>query len=377
MNDIAAWFRRHLSNQQVVTLVFVLASIAAGLYLLGDHLAPVLAALVIAYLLQGLVTRIERWGVGHKLASDLVFALFFALMLLAFFGLMPPLLRQLKELLTQVPTMLSQAQQALMHLPERYPQVATSAQVEHFMNGVRTALGAAGQSLLSFSVLSVVTLITVAVYLVIVPFLVFFFLRDRAKIIAWFSRFLPRERELTQHVWWEVNRQIGNYVRGKVWEVFIVGSVSYAAYSLLGLEYALLLGALTGVSVVIPYVGAVMAIVPLIAVAYFQWGLAPDFAWAVLAYLVIHGLDGYMLAPLLFSEVVDLHPVAIIIAILFFGGLWGVGGVFFAIPLATVIQAVLRAWPQATPEPAANAPGEVVEHSAQVRAIGTGERRGA
>jgi putative permease len=377
MNDIAAWFRRHLSNQQVVTLVFVLASIAAGLYLLGDHLAPVLAALVIAYLLQGLVTRVERWGVGHKLASDLVFALFFALMLLAFFGLMPPLVRQLKQLLTQVPTMLSQAQQALMHLPERYPQVVTSAQVEHFMNGVRTALGAAGQSLLSFSVLSVVTLITVAVYLVIVPFLVFFFLRDRAKIIAWFSRFLPRERELTQHVWWEVNRQIGNYVRGKVWEILIVGSVSYAAYSFLGLEYALLLGALTGVSVVIPYVGAVMAIVPLIAVAYFQWGLAPQFAWAVLAYLVIHGLDGYMLAPLLFSEVVDLHPVAIIIAILFFGGLWGVGGVFFAIPLATVIQAVLRAWPQATPEPTAKQPGEAVEHSAQVRAIGAGERRGA
>jgi putative permease len=377
MNDIAAWFRRHLSNQQVTTLVLVLASIAAGLYLLGDHLAPVLAALVIAYLLQGLVTRLERRGVGHRLAADLVFALFFALMLLAFFGLMPPLVRQLKQLLTQVPTMLSQAQQALMHLPERYPDVVTSGQVEHFMNGLRAALGAAGQSLLSFSVLSVVTLITVAVYLVIVPFLVFFFLRDRAKIIAWFSRFLPHERELTQHVWWEVNRQIGNYVRGKVWEILIVGSVSYAAYALLGLEYALLLGALTGISVVIPYVGAVMAIVPIVLVGYFQWGLAPQFAWAVLAYLLIHGLDGYVLAPLLFSEVVDLHPVAIIIAILFFGGLWGVGGVFFAIPLATVIQAVIRAWPQLASEPAAKPPGEAAEHSAPVRAVGAGERRGA
>jgi len=84
-----------------------------------------------------------------------------------------------------------------------------------------------------------------------------------------------------------------------------------------------------------------------------------------------------MLAPLLFSEVVDLHPIAIIIAILFFGGLWGVGGVFFAIPLATVIQAVLRAWPEIAPEPAARAVAEAVEHGAPVRAVGAGERRGA
>src|SRR5262245_41706893 len=257
MKDIAAWFRRQLSNQQVVTLVLVIASIAAAFYLLGDHLAPVLAAVVIAYLLQGLVTRFERVGVSHTLAADLVFILFLALMLIAFFGLMPPLIRQLKQLVTQVPSMLAQAQQLLMQLPERYPQGITSAQIEHFMTGVRTALGSAGQSLVSYSVLSVVTLITVAVYLVIVPFLVFFLLRDRAKIIAWFSRFVPPERELTERVWKEVNRQIGKYVRGKVWEILVVGSVSYAAFTLLDLEYALLLGALTGLSVVIPYIGAV------------------------------------------------------------------------------------------------------------------------
>jgi putative permease len=376
MKDIAAWFRRHLSNQQVVTLVLVIVSIAAGLYLLGDHLAPVLAAIVIAYLLQGLVVRFERWGMPHTFAAELVFVLFLALMIVAFFGLMPPLVRQLKQLLTQVPSMLSQAQQVLMHLPERYPQVVTSGQIEHFVTGVRTALGAAGQSLVSYSVLSVVTLITVAVYLVIVPFLVFFFLRDRAKILTWFSRFIPRERELTERVWTEVNRQIGNYVRGKVWEILIVGSLSYAAYMLLGLQYALLLAALTGVSVVIPYIGAVMAIIPLTLVAYFQWRFSPQLGYAVGAYVVIHSLDGYVLAPLLFSEVVDLHPVAIIIAILFFGGLWGVWGVFFAIPLATVIQAVLRSWPKAVPENIIQ-PGDAVEHPPAVRAVGTGDRRGA
>jgi putative permease len=376
MNYITAWFRRQLANRQLVTLVLVIAGIAAGVYLLGDHLAPVLAAIVIAYLLQSLVVQLERWGLGQYLAANIVFALFMAVMLLCFFGLMPPLVRQLKQLLTQVPIMLTQAQQALMHLPERYPQVVTDTQIEHFMTAVRTTLGGAGQELLSFSVISVVTIVKVAVYFVIVPFLIFFFLRDRAKIQAWFSRFLPRERDLTDRVWREVNRQIGNYVRGKIWEIFIVGSVSYVAFRFLGMEYSLLLGALTGLSVVIPYVGAVMAIVPLTLVAYFQWGVSPQFAYPVAAYLIIHALDGYVLAPLLFSEVVDLHPVAIIIAILFFGGLWGVWGVFFAIPLATVIQAVLRAWPPTQAEPARHAP-DGVEHASAVRALGSGDRRGA
>jgi putative permease len=128
---------------------------------------------------------------------------------------------------------------------------------------------------------------------------------------------------------------------------------------------------------VIPYVGAVIAIVPVAMVAYFQWGLSPQFAYPVIAYLVIHSLDGYVLAPLLFSEVVDLHPVAIIIAILFFGGLWGVWGVFFAIPLATVIQAVLRAWPNTAPDAAHSTQPDAVEHASAVRAVGSGERRGA
>ena len=82
------------------------------------------------------------------------------------------------------------------------------------------------------------------------------------------------------------------------------------------------------------------------AVALLQWGVSLDAAIAVGAYLVIHALDGNVLVPLLFSEAVAIHPVAIIVAILFFGGIWGVWGVFFAIPLAVLVKAVITAWPK-------------------------------
>jgi len=73
----------------------------------------------------------------------------------------------------------------------------------------------------------------------------------------------------------------------------------------------------------------------------------------MIAYGIIQALDGNLLVPLLFSEAVNLHPVTIIIAVILFGGLWGFWGVFFAIPLATLVKAILNAWPSALPEPEA------------------------
>jgi putative permease len=181
---------------------------------------------------------------------------------------------------------------------------------------------------------------------ILVPVLVFFLIKDKDRLIAWVTNFLPHERQLSTQVWSEVNAQIANYVRGKFWEILIVGGVTFIVMTFLGLQFAALIGALTGLSVLIPFVGAAVVTAPVAIVAYFQWGLAPEFFWVLGAYGVIQALDGNALVPLLFSEAVNLHPVAIIVAILFFGGLWGLWGVFFAIPLATVVQAVLRAWPR-------------------------------
>ncbi len=114
----------------------------------------------------------------------------------------------------------------------------------------------------------------------------------------------------------------------------------------MGLNYPALLAVANGLSVIIPYIGATLVTVPVLLVAFFQWGLSHDFYYLLLAYGVIQTLDGVLLVPLLFSEAVNLHPVAIIVAILFFGGLWGFWGVFFAIPLATLVRAVLSAWPR-------------------------------
>ena len=91
--------------------------------------------------------------------------------------------------------------------------------------------------------------------------------------------------------------------------------------------------------------GAFVVTIPVVGVALFQFGLGTEFWSCFAVYLIIQALDGNLLVPVLFSEAVNLHPLVIILSVVIFGGLWGFWGVFFAIPLATLIKAVVHAWP--------------------------------
>ncbi len=346
MQVITDWFRRYFSDPQVVFLALFLLVGFAVVLTMGHMLAPVLASVVIAYLLEGLVVMIERVGVPRLLAVIIVFTAFLSFVTLVLFGILPLLSRQVTDLFQQIPSMIAAGQQALMQLPERYPDIVTAEQIQELIGTLRNEVAALGQDVLSLSLSSLVGFITIAVYLILMPLLVFFFLKDRDLIIDWFKGHLPRHRKIAGTVWADVDRQLSNYVRGKFWEILIIWSASFVTFSAFGLNYAMLLGVLVGLSVIIPYIGATVVTFPVLLIAWFQWGWTPDFAWLAAAYFVIQALDGNVLVPLLFSEVVNLHPVAIIVAILVFGGLWGFWGVFFAIPLATLVQAVLTAWPR-------------------------------
>lgn len=355
---IKSWFKRQFNNPQVVILSAILLTGFGVVYFLGKMLVPLFAGLIIAYLLDGVVKQFTRRGVPRLVAVLVSFLFFMFIMLFSIFWLVPLLTKQITQLVQQLPTMISETQSLLLQLPEQYPKFISEEQVYEFFSVIRGEVGKLAQNILAISAASVVGLITLLVYLILVPLLVFFFLKDKEKILAWFGGFLPQDRSLAVQVWEDVNTQIANYIRGKTWEIIIVWIVTFTVFTFLGLQYAMLLGLIVGLSVLIPYVGAAVATIPVALVAYFQWGLGPEFIWVLVAYAVIQLIDGNVLAPLLLAEVVDIHPVGVITAILVFGGLWGFWGIFFAIPLATLIQAIIKAWPAQdglplkTPEPA-------------------------
>lgn len=342
-----ASFQRFLPNHQAVTLAFILVVSFILIYSLSDLLMPVFTSIVLAYLLEGIVGKAEKFKVPRLVAVYLVFSVFITCLGFLLFFLIPIVSEQTVELVQNIPDILNSAQHEIMRLPKIYPKLISESKISQMMFAIQSELLSYGQKILSVSAASVIGLVSAMIYLFLVPMMVFFFLKDKRLLMSWLLQFLPKGQHLAVRVWQEVDTQIANYVRGKFAEVFILWLISYATYAALGLNYAMLLSVLMGLSVIIPYIGATLVTFPVLIVAYVQWGLGgDDFMYVLIAYSVIQALDGVVLVPVLFSEAVNLHAVSIIIAILFFGGLWGFWGVFLAIPLATVVKAVLNAWPR-------------------------------
>jgi putative permease len=344
---LQSWFERHFSDPQVLLLVILLGVGLLGIVLLGKVLAPVIAGAVLAYVLDSPVRALTTQRVPRVIAVAVVFTGFLGLVLLSVLTVLPMLSQQLSQLVAALPAMVTEIQEVVLDLPQRYPEFIQREQVAELASTVRNQLLGWGQGLLRFSVAGIGNLLTVLVYLFLVPLMVFFFLKDKERILAWLVGFLPEERGLVTRVWNEVDHKTGAYVRGKFYEMGIIGVAAWLAFTLLDLDFGLLLAVLTGLSVFIPFIGVAAVSVPVIVVAFFQFGLSGETAAVVGAYAAIQLVDGNLLAPLLISEVVDLHPIVVITALLVFGGIWGLWGVFFAIPLATLAEAVLNTWPRA------------------------------
>jgi len=343
------WYQRNFSNPQAVILAVLLVFGLLIVVYMGEMLAPILIAITIAYMLEAIVALLEKYKIPRLGAVIIVCMIFLLLLLFLILLMIPVLSQQVTQLLQELPNQLDKGQRIILRLPEMYPEIFSESQVSDIVTDLRKQITTMGQAFLSFSLSSIPVFFAVVIYCILVPLLVFFFLKDKEIIMSWLKKYLPKERGLAAQVWQEMDLQIGNYVRGKITEIIIVGTVSYLTFLIMGLNYAMLLGVLVGMSVIIPFIGAAAVTVPVAMIAYFQWGWGAEFAWLILAYGIIQALDGNVLVPLLFSEAVNLHPVAIIVAVIVFGGVWGLWGVFFAIPLATLVKAVLNAWPSLQP----------------------------
>lgn len=339
------FFNRYFHDEEAIILVVLLVVGFFILLALGNVLAPLIAAIIIAYLMQGLVNILLRYGVSQRIAFSSVYTVFMGIFILLLVFVLPQVWNQLRRLLNELPNLVSEWQSFLMLLPENYPNLFSAQQVQQLMEGFGSELGNYGQTILGYSLASLPSVFGWVIFLVLVPILVFFVMKDNKLLINWAGNFLPRNRPLMNAIWQEMDEQISNYIRGKVVEIIIVGSASYLIFVVLGINYALLLSVLVGLSVIVPYIGATVVTIPVAAVAFVQWGIGGEFYGVLIAYMVLQIVDGNVLVPVIFSEAVNLHPVAIIAAVLVFGGLWGLAGVFFAIPLATFVKAIINAWP--------------------------------
>ncbi|MCW9716234.1 AI-2E family transporter [Avibacterium avium] len=340
------WYKRRFSDPQAMALLAILLFGFIAIYFFSDLLAPLLVAIVLAYLLEMPIRVLnEKLKFPRLLATILVLGGFISIVLIIALVLIPTLVNQTINLFSELPHMFNSLNDWLRSLPENYPQVVDYQMIDSFFTSVKSKILGFGESALKLSISSIISLVSLGIYAFLVPLMVFFLLKDKQELLTYISGFLPRNRKLADKVWQEMQKQIANYIRGKIIEILVVGVITYAIFLFFDLRYALLLAVAVGLSVLVPYVGAVLVSIPVALVAMSQFGITPTFWSLIAAYVISQILDGNLLVPFLFSEAVNLNPLTIIVAVLIFGGLWGFWGVFFAIPLATLVKAVVHSWP--------------------------------
>jgi len=340
--SLRAWLNPYLSNPERVNLWGCLLLFILAIVCLGDAMTPVIVAIIIAYLLQWPISFLRRLHFPRIVAVLLVYSIFMSLVIGLWGLIIPLLLKQLKNLLAELPQITTRIQILLLHLHEKYPQYISLEQIQSLTAESKQVVNYAIQWILSMSLTSIPNMIVLSIYLVLVPLLVYFFLMDQQKILTWLVSFLPQQKQLITEVWTEVYTKTGHYVRGKALEIIIVWVITTGSFAWLELPYSMLLGLLTGISVVIPYIGAVLVTIPIVIVGFLEWGWSPDFGYLLGIYGLINLLDANILFPLLFAEAMALHPVAIMIATLVFGALLGFWGIFFSIPLAVLAKTLLN-----------------------------------
>ena len=327
------------------TFVFLLGiGLVALTLFIGDLLIPVFFSIAISYIMVGFKYRLMRLGLPPVLSLAVSYVLFFSILFFILFVLFPVIIRQLGELAIALPDIFDRIK-GLVQGSLMRGDGSSSIDINALINSVLPELTARAAEFSTSMLGYLGNMLTLAIYAVLVPVMVFFLMKDYMRILAGVSRFMPGQKKLAVDLWVQIDQMLSNYMRGKVLEIIVVWLAAQILFSATGLDYAVLLALLTGLSVVVPIVGAMVVTLPVIVIAFMQWDLSLMFWVLAVGYTVLQIVDGYILVPLIFSETMKIHSLIVIISVLIFGGIWGFWGAFLAIPLATLIKILLESWP--------------------------------
>ena len=344
-DQINKLFNKLFSNEESLIFSLLILSFLLVLYFFGGLLTPFIISLIFAYLLIGLTKNLIKYGLTELVSLIISYVIFLLSGIGFLVWLIPLIFQQTQAFFIEVPVWLNNFRSFIENLVQSNQELVSSDQISSFFTEFIGRLSSISQGVLDASISGIQDTLVFSIYLIMIPVLVFFFLFDKERIVRGFLMLLPKKREMLSEVWIEMDDQLSNYVWGKGVEILIVGFVAAVIFGTMGLNYTALLSIIVGVSVLIPYVGAFLATIPVVVVAFLQFGIGFDLYMIVGLYLLLQALDGYLLVPILFSDAVKLHPVVIMLAVFVFGGIFGFWGAFFSIPLATFIKAVWNSWP--------------------------------
>ncbi len=327
-----------------LSLVLVVGGL---LYLLAPMLTPFLIAALLAYLGDPLADRMQAHGFTRTFAVITVFLAIIVVLVLVLLILIPLLTQQVSAFIRQVPVYLEWLQTvAVPWINNRLGTAFDIADVDQLRTQVtehRDSLGTLAVGLLEQVSRSSLIVIQWVANVLLIPVLVFYLLRDWDIMIARVHELLPRRVEpVVSMLARESDEMLGSFLRGQFTVMMALGIMYSVGLSIVGLEFALLIGMLAGLVSFVPYLGLLFGGAAACVAALFQFQDLSHLIPVILVFTIGQLIEGMVLTPLLVGDKIGMHPVAVIFALLVGGHLFGFFGVLLALPVAAVVMVMLR-----------------------------------
>ncbi len=307
---------------------------------------PVIISGLLYYLLNPIVDFLERHRVKRIIAISIVFILIALLILWGLAVAIPAIQRQVLSFMKNLPDYLEKANMTIDDFLDNKVSPEIKPQLDEWTSQLSENITSWASSFSARAVNWVSNLIAVAsqviIALIIMPFIVFYLLRDGKNLKGQIIRFLPTKiRESAGKVLSDVNTQLANYVRGQITVAIVVALMFIVFFKIIGLRYAVTLGVTAGFLNLVPYLGSFLAMLPALVLGLVA---GPEmFVKVVIVFIVEQTIEGRFVSPLVLGSQLNIHPITILFVLITSGAMFGIWGVFLGIPVYASAKVVISA----------------------------------
>lgn len=318
------------------TLIFLTILGITLLYLLAPILTPFLLGALLAYLVDPLVKRLERWHIPHLVSVVFIFFMLFLGVILIISFLYPLVIKQIEVLIAMIPEIIEWTK----HVGT--PWLMQYIDIDTLKSSIPATLTKSGWLLSSF-VRSSFAAIQSIIAIVLTPVVTFYLLRDWDKVIKGIKSLLPKKIAPTViHLAHDCDEVLGAFIRGQLLVMLCLALIYGFGLTIAGLKLGLMIGLIGGLLSIVPYLGSTFVLVASTIAALVQFGAHESVIGVWIVFIIGQVIEGYILTPYLVGKRIGLHPVAVIFAIMAGGTLFGFFGVLLALPIAAVLMATFR-----------------------------------
>ena len=353
-----SWFFKWFLDNKAVTVFLVTLLLGLNIFILSkisflfipviDFLSvvmlPVILSGLLFYLLNPLVDLMEKYKINRVLAISIIFIIIAILLIIGLAIAIPNLQRQVVIFAQNVPSYLEDADRVIDDLVTKRLPDDFRPQLEQVLANFSTQATAWASNISSKAVNWVSALISgtsqVIVALIIMPFMLFYLLRDGKGLRDYITQFLPNKlREPVGKVLSDVNQQLANYVRGQITVAVIVAIMFIIFFKIIGLRYAVALGVTAGILNLVPYLGSFLAMIPALVLGLIAGPVM--LLKVIIVFIVEQTIEGRFVSPLILGSQLNIHPITILFVLLTSGSMFGIWGVLLGIPIYASAKVVI------------------------------------